>query len=424
MTLEHKILAQSNIDSFFEETINESVGFVATHIDSSYPQIFSTDGITWTDVTTPTSDVQHHDVTYGDGKFVAVGLYSYPPNAQIEYSTDGITWTIATTISSRYQNVAYGDGKFVAVGYDASSNNSVAYSTDGITWTNPSVPNLSVNPYYNSIVYGDGKFVATVNYITVYSTDGITWTETTMPTGYWNKIIYGDGKFVTVAFAYPQGSITAHSTDAITWTTYTMPTTNSWGAVAYGDGKFAAISTSETAYSTDAISWTVNTVTLTLAPTVYTDMVYGDGKFVAVAHVYGSPSTASYSTDGITWTETTIAASNGYNRRFSHITYGGSVTYISTNESKTVYTVPSNTEAIVSSIFISNTSASSETYDLAVVPNGETLSDVHYIRKSVELLANDFHTVETKLTLSAGDQIVAKSLYNNIQINIFGVEKS
>lgn len=261
-----------------------------------------------------------------------------------------------------------------------------------------------------------GKYLS--NTTAAYSTDGITWTQTTMPASVpWFSVTYGDGKFVAVAggnFALTASA--AYSTNGITWTQTTLPVNAGWFSVTYGDGKFVAVTyySSTAAYSTDAITWTQTTL-----PTnsLWFSVTYGDGTFAAVAT---DSTTAAYSTDGITWAQTTMPVSS----LWSSVAYGEKNIIISTYDPKTIYTVPSNTETIVTSIFISNTSNSTETYDFAVVPDGETLSDIHYIRKSVELPANDFNNIETKLTLSAGDQIVAKSLYNNIQINIFGVEKS
>ena len=93
-------------------------------------------------------------VTYGNGKFVAVVSNSNTA----AYSTDGITWTETTMPSSaNWYSVTYGDGKFVAV---ASNSSTAAYSTDGITWTETTMPS-SANWY--SVTYGDGKFVAVAN---------------------------------------------------------------------------------------------------------------------------------------------------------------------------------------------------------------------------------------------------------------------
>jgi hypothetical protein len=45
----------------------------------------------------------------------------------------------------------------------------------------------------------------------------------------------------------------------------------------------------------------------------------------------------------------------------------------------TLYTVPSVTEAVVSSIVIANRDASSATFRIAIRPDGATLANEHYI---------------------------------------------
>jgi hypothetical protein len=169
-----------------------------------------------------------------------------------------------------------------------------------------------------------------------------------------------------------------------------------------------AANTTVTAYSTDGITWTASTLP---ASAGWISVTYGDDKFVTVA---GNTNTA-YSTDGITWTLSTMPASVLWK----------SVTHALVNELvfKTPYIVPESKQAITSSIFVANNSVSSQTYSVAIVPFGETLSALHYIRKNVSIDANDFNTIETKITLSEGDQIITESSSTDVVINIFGVEK-
>lgn len=79
----------------------------------------STDGKTWAIEKFPET-FYARDVTYGDGKFVAVGNYC------IGYSKDGITWTLIEFPSKIVSSVTYGEGKFVAV---INSSNIALYSS-------------------------------------------------------------------------------------------------------------------------------------------------------------------------------------------------------------------------------------------------------------------------------------------------------
>jgi hypothetical protein len=69
--------------------------------------------LSWTRVSASTfSTYDIRGVTYGGGKFVAVG-----DSGKIAYSSDGVNWTAGSgTSSGTLYGVAYGGGKFVAVG--------------------------------------------------------------------------------------------------------------------------------------------------------------------------------------------------------------------------------------------------------------------------------------------------------------------
>ena len=90
----------------------------------------------------------------------------------------------------------------------------------------------------------------------------------------------------------------------------------------------------------------------------------------------------------------------------------------------TVYTVPSATEAVISTIIIANRTAAEESFRLAIRPNGESISDKHYIAYDVPIAANDSTTLTLGLTLDAADVISAYASAVNLSINIFGTEKS
>ena len=225
----------------------------------------------------------------------------------------------------------------------------------------------------------------------------------------------------------------AYSDDGITWTATTMPASSSWFSVTYGNDKFVAIAygSNQAAYSTDGINWTASTMPSSLN---WYSVTYGDGKFVAVAT--GS-NQAAYSTDGITWTATTLPASSSW---FSvtygeintltevQISIGGQGTpgaYVEITEPQVVYTVPSGTETTITSIFVTNHDSVERTFDLAVVPAGETLSLKHHIRWDMPVSATDFDLSNAKITMSAGDKVfVFPSTINKVGFTLFGVEKS
>jgi hypothetical protein len=231
-------------------------------------------GVTWTARTLPSS-ANWQSVTYGNGVFVAVAIYS---NAAAT-SPDGITWTARTLPSSAsWNSVTYGNGVFVAVAPDSIQ---AATSPDGITWTARTLPTA----LWGSVTYGNGVFVAIASgTAAATSTDGITWTARTLPTppssAWWNSVTYGNGVFVAVG----TGTAAATSPDGITWTPRTLAYWAQWSSVTYGNGVFVAVGFDSTYAETspDGITWKNRTLPSPSSSPWYS-VTYGNGVFVVVA---------------------------------------------------------------------------------------------------------------------------------------------
>jgi glucose-6-phosphate dehydrogenase assembly protein OpcA len=88
----------------------------------------------------------------------------------------------------------------------------------------------------------------------------------------------------------------------------------------------------------------------------------------------------------------------------------------------TLYTVPSATEAIVSTIVVANRDSSSATYRIAIRPDGATLSNEHYIAYQVTVGASDSTTLTLGITLNAADVVTVYASTANLSFNIFGSE--
>ena len=94
-------------------------------------------------------------------------------------------------------------------------------------------------------------------------------------------------------------------------------------------------------------------------------------------------------------------------------------------EPVTVYTVPAGKTAMVTSCFVTNHVGVQTTYDLAIVPSGETLALKHHIRWDFEVEANGFDLIDSKLTLGSGDSVVIyPSNLDELGVTVFGVEFS
>ena len=116
----------------------------------------STDGSTWTSVSTPA--LNFNSLAYGSGRFVAGASDPTTQAGSLEYSTDGITWTSANTNNNLYYKIKYVNNNFFALGAKnsaslGSSLGVILQSPDGITWTDIT-PNLSyTTDYFNDVVY-------------------------------------------------------------------------------------------------------------------------------------------------------------------------------------------------------------------------------------------------------------------------------
>jgi predicted secreted protein len=87
-----------------------------------------------------------------------------------------------------------------------------------------------------------------------------------------------------------------------------------------------------------------------------------------------------------------------------------------------VYTVPASTETVISTIIITNRSASARTYRIAIRPNGASISDSHYIAYDVPMVANDAATLTLGITLDAADVVSVYASDVDMTVNIFGTE--
>lgn len=87
-----------------------------------------------------------------------------------------------------------------------------------------------------------------------------------------------------------------------------------------------------------------------------------------------------------------------------------------------IYTVPSLTETVISTIFVANRSASPATYRIAVRPNGAALANQHYIAFDVTVGASDTTTITSGITMDAADVLTVFASTANLSFSVFGSE--
>ena len=90
----------------------------------------------------------------------------------------------------------------------------------------------------------------------------------------------------------------------------------------------------------------------------------------------------------------------------------------------TLYTVPSSTEAVISSIVVCNQDSSSGTYRIAVRPNGAAIAPEHYLVYNASIAANTTVAYTLGVTIDASDVVSIYASSASMSFNAFGSEIS
>jgi hypothetical protein len=90
----------------------------------------------------------------------------------------------------------------------------------------------------------------------------------------------------------------------------------------------------------------------------------------------------------------------------------------------TLYTVPSATSTVVSTITICNQTATAATFRIAVRPAGATLAAQHYVAYDVAVGASDSTALTLGLTLATTDIITVYASTATVSFAAFGSEIS
>lgn len=88
----------------------------------------------------------------------------------------------------------------------------------------------------------------------------------------------------------------------------------------------------------------------------------------------------------------------------------------------TLYTVPSATQAVCSTLAICNTTTAAITYRVAVRPAGATIATQHYLAYDASVAANDSVMLTLGVTLAATDVVSVYAGAANLAFSLFGVE--
>lgn len=215
---------------------------LSKYVAVGYTVLVSTNGgSSWTTATTPPPSPTYflYSVAYGAGKFVTVGV-----GGGIFTSTDGETWTQQTSgTTDNLQSIVWTGTRFVAGAAcfsQTTDGNSFFTSPDGITWT----------PIALSHPAGDVDLFCTLRMLgsQVVATGGEFAYTGALPSG----TVTND--------TLPDAPVVASSADGLSWTPSTFTVAGGTGSAAVTDiaqvnGQYVAVQTNALFTSGDLVNW-------------------------------------------------------------------------------------------------------------------------------------------------------------------------
>jgi len=228
--------------------------------------------------------------------YITMRLFYSPRNA-------GQIWVQAGTPSfgtNTIEDVTFGGGKFVAVGYGGK----IGFSSDGDTWTQAATPSfgttsiakvISCNEIYMAMSASVPK--------TATSPDGNIWTQQIHEVGDVSTLRDDGSRFIAMGTRD-----FFHTTDGVTWTTLSDVLPSYMLALQYGNSMYFAIQGENACYSSDMSDWTAVETGITGSSVMW--YKYGNGFHVAIFNVSGVYK-VYYSIDFESWYYVmTVAASS------------------------------------------------------------------------------------------------------------------
>ena len=94
------------------------------------------------------------------------------------------------------------------------------------------------------------------------------------------------------------------------------------------------------------------------------------------------------------------------------------------NTATTIYTVPSSTSTVVSTISVCNQANTSSTFRLAIQPANTALAAKHYLNYDTPIPGNDSIALTIGITLATTDVVSASATSGNVSFSAFGSEIS
>jgi len=233
-------------------------------------RISSIDGVAWEHDQRKNNEEKDNDdvlfdVTYGLGRFVAVGGDARA--GRMLSTTDGASWRPLPSVAGRVAAIAFGHGRFVAA-HDAE----LLWSTDGESFTVGERLDWRGSVHARRMACGDteaGYRFVVIGEIDLWSeqrrvswrgatSDGALWDHRALETAPASDVAYGTGIFVVVG---PAGSVeTSH--DGQTWLRREFPPSEGLIRVVWTGRRFLASNERACWSSPDGVEWKREPVTL------------------------------------------------------------------------------------------------------------------------------------------------------------------
>lgn len=90
----------------------------------------------------------------------------------------------------------------------------------------------------------------------------------------------------------------------------------------------------------------------------------------------------------------------------------------------TLYTVPSSTSTVVSTITVCNQASTAGTFRIAVRPAGASIAAQHYVAYDTPIAANDTIALTLGITLATTDVVTVYASSATMSFNAYGSEIS
>lgn len=88
------------------------------------------------------------------------------------------------------------------------------------------------------------------------------------------------------------------------------------------------------------------------------------------------------------------------------------------------YVVPEGVDAVVSSLTVSNDSALTTDFSIAVVPSGESVGQVNLIYSEIPIPHPETFIATVGITMTEGDRVMVRSTAGDVAFSVFGSERS